>query len=214
ETARPLLASAGGGAFVLFTSHRALRHAAQRLAGALPPELPLLVQGTAPREQLLRRFRASGRAVLLGSASFWEGVDVQGSALRLVLIDRLPFASPEDPVVKARIEHLQSQGVSAFKDYQLPEAVLALKQGVGRLIRSEEDRGVVVVCDPRLSERGYGRIFRASLPPMATTHAADVVLQRLRELEASAAARPGPGPGAAAAAAPATAPAPVTLPPS
>jgi ATP-dependent DNA helicase DinG len=182
ELARPLLESAGGGAFVLFTSHRSLRHAAQRLAGALPAELPLLVQGTAPREQLLRRFRASGRAVLLGTASFWEGVDVQGPALRLVIIDKLPFASPEDPVVRARIEYLTAQGGNAFRDYQLPEAVLALKQGVGRLIRSEEDRGVVVICDPRMSERGYGRIFRASLPPMATTHVADVALQRLREL--------------------------------
>jgi ATP-dependent DNA helicase DinG len=182
ELARPLLASAGGGAFLLFTSHRALRHAAQRLAGALPAELPLLVQGTAPREQLLRRFRASGRAVLLGTASFWEGVDVQGPALRLVIIDKLPFASPEDPVVRARIEYLTAQGASAFRDYQLPEAILALKQGVGRLIRSEEDRGVVVICDPRMSERGYGRMFRASLPPMATTHAADVAMQRLREL--------------------------------
>jgi ATP-dependent DNA helicase DinG len=182
ELARPLLESGGGGAFVLFTSHRSLRHAAQRLAGALPAELPLLVQGTAPREQLLRRFRASGRAVLLGTASFWEGVDVQGPALRLVIIDKLPFASPEDPVVRARIEYLSAQGGNAFRDYQLPEAVLALKQGVGRLIRSEEDRGVVVICDPRMSERGYGRIFRASLPPMATTHEVDVVLQRLREL--------------------------------
>lgn len=182
ELARPLLASAGGGAFMLFTSHRSLRHAAQRLSCALPAELPLLVQGTAPREHLLRRFRASGRAVLLGTASFWEGVDVQGPALRLVIIDKLPFASPEDPVVRARIEYLTAQGGNAFRDYQLPEAVLALKQGVGRLIRSEEDRGVVVICDPRMSERGYGRIFRASLPPMDTTHANDVALQRLREL--------------------------------
>jgi len=201
ETARPLLESAGGGAFVLFTSHRALRHAAQRLAGQLPPELPLLVQGAAPREQLLRRFRASGRAVLLGTASFWEGVDVQGSALRLVIIDKLPFASPEDPVVRARIEYLKARGANAFKDYQLPEAVLALKQGVGRLIRSEEDRGVVVICDPRMSERAYGRIFRASLPPMASTHAGEVVLQRLRELNASAESCPGPGAAAATAAA-------------
>jgi len=129
--AQPLLESAGGGAFMLFTSHRALRYAAQRLARALPAELPLLVQGSAPRELLLRRFRASGRAVLLGSASFWEGVDVQGPALRLVIIDKLPFASPEDPVVRARIEYLKSQGANAFRDYQLPEAVLALKQGVG-----------------------------------------------------------------------------------
>lgn len=197
ETARPLLESAGGGAFVLFTSHRALRHAAQRLSGQLPAELPLLVQGTAPREQLLRRFRASGRAVLLGTASFWEGVDVQGPALRLVIIDKLPFASPEDPVVRARIEYLKARGANAFKDYQLPEAVLALKQGVGRLIRSEEDRGVVVICDPRMSERAYGRIFRASLPPMATTQASEVALQRLRELGAGA----GAGPSAAACAA-------------
>jgi ATP-dependent DNA helicase DinG len=182
EIARPLLESAGGGAFLLFTSHRALRHAAQRLTGVLPPELPLLVQGSAPREQLLRRFRASGRAVLLGTASFWEGVDVQGPALRLVIIDKLPFASPEDPVVRARIEYLKSQGANAFKDYQLPEAVLALKQGVGRLIRSEQDRGVVVICDPRMSERAYGRIFRASLPPMETTHAGEAAMQRLREL--------------------------------
>ncbi len=182
DLAQPLIAGADGGAFVLFTSHRALRHAAQRLAGALPAELPLLVQGTAPREQLLRRFRASGRAVLLGTASFWEGVDVQGPALRLVIIDKLPFASPEDPVVRARIEYLTAQGANAFRDYQLPEAVLALKQGVGRLIRSEQDHGVVVICDPRMSERGYGRIFRASLPPMATTHSGEVTLQRLREL--------------------------------
>ncbi len=188
DTARPLIESAGGGAFLLFTSHRALRHAAQRLGGQLPDDLPLLVQGTAPREQLLRRFRASGRAVLLGTASFWEGVDVQGPALRLVIIDKLPFASPEDPVVRARIEYLRTRGANAFRDYQLPEAVLALKQGVGRLIRSEQDRGVVVICDPRMSERAYGRIFRASLPPMATTQLGEVVLQRLRELRAAAGA--------------------------
>jgi ATP-dependent DNA helicase DinG len=185
--AQPLLESAGGGAFMLFTSHRALRYAAQRLARALPAELPLLVQGSAPRELLLRRFRASGRAVLLGSASFWEGVDVQGPALRLVIIDKLPFASPEDPVVRARIEYLKSQGANAFRDYQLPEAVLALKQGVGRLIRSEQDHGVVVICDPRMSERGYGRMFRASLPPMPTTQASELVLQRLRDLSCESA---------------------------
>jgi ATP-dependent DNA helicase DinG len=171
DIARPLIDSAGGGAFLLFTSHRALRYAAQRLSGQLSAEL------------LLRRFRASGRAVLLGTASFWEGVDVQGPALRLVIIDKLPFASPEDPVVRARIEYLKTRGVNAFRDYQLPEAVLALKQGVGRLIRSEEDHGVVVICDPRMSERAYGRIFRASLPPMATTTDSEVALQRLRELQ-------------------------------
>src|SRR6185437_10533800 len=153
-----------GGAFLLFTSHRALRQAAAWLAQTLDARLPLLVQGEAPREHLLRRFRASGNAVLLGSASFWEGVDVQGEALRLVVIDKLPFGSPEDPVVRARIEYLQEQGVNPFRDYQLPEAVLALKQGVGRLIRSEEDQGVVMIGDPRLRARAYGRGFLRSLP--------------------------------------------------
>ena len=179
--ARPLIEAAAGGAFLLFTSHRALRAAALLLERELPPQWPLLVQGRAPREQLLRQFRASGHAVLLGTASFWEGVDVQGPALRLVLIDRLPFASPEDPVVRARIEHLESQRASAFRDYQLPEAVLALKQGVGRLIRSEQDRGVVVLCDPRLRGRGYGRVFLSSLPPMSQANEAEV-LELLREL--------------------------------
>ncbi len=180
--ARPLIEASGGGAFLLFTSHRALRAAAAILERMLPAQWPLLVQGRAPREQLLRRFRASGRAVLLGTASFWEGVDVQGSALRLVLIDRLPFASPEDPVVRARIEHLESQGASAFRDYQLPEAVLTLKQGVGRLIRSEDDRGVVMICDPRLRGRSYGRVFLSSLPPMAQAKDIESALRLLREL--------------------------------
>jgi ATP-dependent DNA helicase DinG len=180
--ARPLIEASGGGAFLLFTSHRALRTAAAILERLLPAQWPLLVQGRAPREQLLRRFRASGRAVLLGTASFWEGVDVQGSALRLVLIDRLPFASPEDPVVRARIEHLESQGASAFRDYQLPEAVLTLKQGVGRLIRSEDDRGVVMICDPRLRGRSYGRVFLSSLPPMAQARDIESALRLLREL--------------------------------
>jgi ATP-dependent DNA helicase DinG len=180
--ALPLIEASGGGAFLLFTSHRALRAAAGMLERALPAQWPLLVQGRAPRELLLRRFRASGRAVLLGTASFWEGVDVQGPALRLVLIDRLPFASPEDPVVRARIEHLESQGASAFRDYQLPEAVLTLKQGVGRLIRSEDDRGVVVICDPRLRGRSYGRVFLSSLPPMAQSKDIEAALKLLREL--------------------------------
>jgi ATP-dependent DNA helicase DinG len=186
DMVRPLIARARGGAFLLFTSHRALRAAAARLSGQLPDDQPLLIQGSAPREQLLRQFRASGHAVLLGTSSFWEGVDVQGPALRLVIIDKLPFASPEDPVVRARIEFLASQGVNAFKEYQLPEAVLALKQGVGRLIRSEQDRGVVVICDPRMTRRSYGRIFRASLPPMAMTHSRELVLERLEMLGESA----------------------------
>jgi ATP-dependent DNA helicase DinG len=181
-TALALIEQAQGGAFLLFTSHRALRAAAGKLQAQIPGALPLLVQGSAPREHLLRQFRASGRAVLLGTASFWEGVDVQGPALRLVIIDRLPFASPEDPVVRARIEYLNNQGESAFRDYQLPEAVLALKQGVGRLIRSESDHGVVVVCDPRLTRRAYGRTFLDSLPPMAVTGSREMVLTRLGQL--------------------------------
>jgi ATP-dependent DNA helicase DinG len=187
EAALPLLQAAGGGAFVLFTSHRALRQAAELLAAHLGGDFPLLIQGSAPREQLLRRFRASGSAILLGSASFWEGVDVQGPALRLVIIDKLPFASPEDPVVRARIEHLTAVGANPFRDYQLPEAVLTLKQGVGRLIRSERDERVVMIGDPRLSDRPYGRLFRASLPPMPCTRDVQFVCERLAALRPEAA---------------------------
>ncbi len=180
EAVLPLVRASGGGAFLLFTSHRALAQAAARLRGLLPDDWPLLVQGEAPREQLLARFRESGRAVLLGTASFWEGVDVQGRALRLVVIDKLPFASPDDPIVRARVQHLRATGGQPFRDYQLPEAALALKQGVGRLIRSEEDEGVVVICDPRLSSRGYGRSMLACLPPMPVTRDPDEAIARLR----------------------------------
>ncbi|MET0282507.1 MAG: ATP-dependent DNA helicase [Steroidobacteraceae bacterium] len=164
---------AGGGAFLLFTSHRALEQAARRLrerwavGGGF--SFHLLVQGESPREQLLRDFREHGDAVLLGTASFWEGVDVKGSALRLVVIDRLPFASPEDPVMRARLQRARDSGGNPFTDFQLPEAALALKQGVGRLIRSEEDTGVVAIVDPRLTSKGYGRQLIASLPPMRRT---------------------------------------------
>jgi ATP-dependent DNA helicase DinG len=182
DTALPLIEAAGGGAFVLFTSHRALAAAAdlvRRRWGESPP-FPLFVQGAAPREQLLREFREAGNGVLLGTTSFWEGVDVKGEALRLVIIEKLPFASPDDPLVKARIRFLESQGGNAFRDYQLPEAVLALKQGVGRLIRSEEDYGVVAICDPRIVTRSYGRAFLASLPPFTATRDADEVRSFLR----------------------------------
>ena len=160
---------------MLFTSHRALARAAELIRGRPegPLPWPLLVQGSAPREQLLREFRELGNAVLLGTASFWEGVDVKGEALRLVVIEKLPFASPEDPLVKARIAHLEATGGTAFRDYQLPEAALALKQGVGRLIRSEDDHGVVAICDPRLVSRSYGRVLRASLPPLTVTREQD-----------------------------------------
>jgi ATP-dependent DNA helicase DinG len=171
DIAAPLVAAADGGAFLLFTSHRALTKGAAlvRANAAVWGDWPLLVQGEAPREQLLQGFRESGRAVLLGTASFWEGVDVKGDALRLVIIEKLPFASPDDALTKARIAMLRSRGQNAFREYQLPEAALALKQGVGRLIRSETDRGVVMICDPRLTEKPYGRVFRAALPPMSAT---------------------------------------------
>jgi ATP-dependent DNA helicase DinG len=174
---------AGGGAFLLFTSHRALAHAAkwlrQRWGEGSSARLHLLVQGESPREQLLREFREHGDAVLLGTASFWEGVDVPGRALRLVAIDRLPFASPEDPVLRARSQHLRERGGNPFNDFQLPEAAIALKQGVGRLIRSEADRGVIAILDPRLTGKGYGRQLLAALPPMRRTRDLNEVSQML-----------------------------------
>ncbi len=174
DVAMPLIEASAGGAFVLFTSHRALQRAAQLMRERWVElgDFPLLVQGEAPREFLLRRFRESGNAVLLGTASFWEGVDVKGDALRLVIIEKLPFASPDDALTKARIEHLKTTGGNAFREYQLPEAALALKQGVGRLIRSETDRGVVAICDPRIVDKPYGRVFRGCLPPMPVTRIA------------------------------------------
>lgn len=177
DTAAPLIDAAGGGAFVLFTSHRALAQGAAflRARWGAAARYRLFVQGEAPRERLLEEFRADGNAVLLGTASFWEGVDVKGEALRLVVIDKLPFASPEDPLVRARIEHLTASGRNAFRDYQLPEAALALKQGAGRLIRSEDDYGVVAICDPRMRGRAYGRVFLAALPPMSVTQDAEEV---------------------------------------
>lgn len=162
------LKASRGRAFLLFTSHRALRRAADRLGEASVP-WPLFVQGTAPRHQLLERFRESGNGVLLGAASFWEGVDVQGEALSLVLIDKLPFAAPDDPVLDARLKLLREQGHNPFVEWQIPAAVIALKQGSGRLIRDVHDRGVLVLCDPRLTTRPYGRLFLDSLPTMPRT---------------------------------------------
>ncbi|NNG12490.1 MAG: ATP-dependent DNA helicase [Halobacteria archaeon] len=165
--AREVLVASRGRAFMLFTSHSALQEAASLLEGTI--DYPLLVQGTAPRTDLLEQFRRLGNAVLLGTSSFWEGVDVRGDALSCVIIDRLPFASPGDPVLQARIESLRQQGRNPFIDYQLPNAVIALKQGIGRLIRDTDDRGVLVLCDPRLSRRSYGRVFLNSLPDMPRT---------------------------------------------
>jgi ATP-dependent DNA helicase DinG len=166
DLACELIGYSRGRTFLLFTSHRALRELAEGLADHGIP-YPVLVQGSAPRGELLGRFRDLGNAVLLGTSSFWEGVDVPGEALSCVIIDRLPFASPGDPVLAARIEALRSRGGNPFRDYQLPQAVIALKQGAGRLIRGAWDRGVLVVCDPRLLGRSYGHTFLASLPPMA-----------------------------------------------
>ncbi|CAD7384254.1 ATP-dependent DNA helicase [Xanthomonas arboricola] len=162
----PVLDASNGRAFLLFASHRALREAADALRGA---PWPLFVQGEAPRATLLQRFRTSGNGVLLGSASFREGVDVVGDALSVVVIDKLPFAAPDDPVFEARLDAIRRDGGNPFRDEQLPQAVIALKQGVGRLIRSETDRGVLVLCDPRLVNKGYGRTFMQSLPPFART---------------------------------------------
>ena len=173
DAIRPVLHASRGRAFVLFASHRALREA----AGLLREEgdWPLFVQGEAPRHVLLQRFRESGNGVLLGAASFREGVDVAGEALSVVVIDKLPFAAPDDPVFEARLQAIRRAGGNPFRDEQLPQAVIALKQGVGRLIRTESDRGVLVLCDPRLTQKSYGETFLDSLPPFATTRsAADV----------------------------------------
>jgi ATP-dependent DNA helicase DinG len=166
ETVFPLIEAAGGGAFVLFTSHRALSAAQNWLAHHRLPG-PLFVQGTGARSRLLDDFRSAGNGILLGTGSFWQGVDVRGPALRMVVIDKLPFAVPSDPLIQARIESVRRGGGEPFRAFQLPEAVLALKQGVGRLIRDFDDRGLVVLGDPRLRSRSYGRVFLNSLPSFA-----------------------------------------------
>ncbi len=179
----PLIEAAGGHAFLLFTSLRAMREAKLLLAAGMQEralDLPLLMQGDASRSELLERFRELGNAVLLGSQSFWEGVDVRGEALSLVIIDRLPFAPPDDPVLAARIAKINRDGRNAFMEYQLPEAVISLRQGAGRLIRDERDRGVLVICDPRLISKPYGRRIWQSLPPMRRTRDADEVCEFLR----------------------------------
>lgn len=167
----PLFEMTEGGVFVLFTSHRALNIARSWFrgqAGVLAGR-KLLVQGTIPRDELLQRFRRLGNAVLLGTSSFWEGVDVRGKALTVVAIDKLPFASPADPLMMARLEYIRRNGGNGFTEHQVPQAVLTLKQGVGRLLRDERDYGVVVLCDPRIRSRNYGRHFLDAVEPMPVT---------------------------------------------
>ncbi len=183
EMAVPLLQLTRGRAFFLFTSHKALQLAAQLIRERL--DYPVFIQGEAPRTELLESFRDSGQAVLLGTQSFWEGVDVKGQALSCVIIDKLPFATPDDPVLQARMKKLEQQGRNPFMEYQLPEAVITLKQGVGRLIRDSEDYGILVICDPRLRTKSYGRTFMKSLPDMHTTSSLQEVAAFLSRHEAA-----------------------------
>ncbi|MFK5914892.1 MAG: ATP-dependent DNA helicase [Woeseiaceae bacterium] len=176
--ALPILEACQGGVFFLFTSHKALQQAAELLDAEI--DRPLLVQGDKPRDVLLSEFRHHGNAVLLGTSSFWEGVDVRGEALTCVIIDKLPFASPGDPVLKARIDNMREKGLNPFMDYQLPSAVITLKQGAGRLIRDISDTGVLMLCDPRLISKPYGKTFINSLPEMMKTRSEEKVQGFLR----------------------------------
>ncbi len=171
--ALPVIEASQGHAFLLFTSHRAMNEAYRLLAGRI--DYPLLRQGDAPRSELLQSFRKTKNAVLLGTNSFWEGVDVRGKALSCVIIDKLPFAPPDDPVFRARAAKMQENGQNPFMTYQVPQAVINLKQGVGRLIRDANDYGVLMICDPRLISKPYGKVFLNSLPNMRrSTELADV----------------------------------------
>jgi ATP-dependent DNA helicase DinG len=175
----PVIHASRGRAFVLCTSLRAMRRIHELLAERFAAENfdhPLLLQGEGSRTELLDRFRRLGNAVLVASQSFWEGVDVRGEALSLVVIDKLPFAPPDDPVLAARIEHMKREGRNAFMEYQLPRAVINVKQGAGRLIRDEDDHGVLMICDPRLIAKPYGKRVWRSLPPMRRTRELDEVL--------------------------------------
>jgi len=184
DTVLPILESNRGRAFILFTSHRALRIAANYLSDH--EDFTLLVQGDSPRRELLSVFAKTEHAVLLGTSSFWEGVDIRGDALSCVVIDKLPFAAPGDPVLSGRLQALKQAGENPFMKYQLPQAVISLKQGVGRLIRDEDDYGVVVICDPRVLSKPYGKTFINSLPNMLPTSSLDDAINflQLRESEA------------------------------
>lgn len=178
DAALPVLKAAGGRAFFLCTTLRAVKQTAERLRAEFANQqlpFPLMVQGESGRTELLDRFRLAGNAVLIGSQSFWEGVDVRGEALSLVIIDKLPFAPPDDPVLAARIEVMEKQGLNGFVHHQLPEAIINMKQGAGRLIRNETDRGVLMICDPRLISKPYGKRIWQSLPAFKRTRELTVV---------------------------------------
>lgn len=189
ETVTPLLEMTTGGAFILFTSHRALNIAKKwfRTNKSALSGRKLMVQGSSPRDDLLRRFRNEGNAVLLGTGSFWEGVDVRGQALTIVAIDKLPFGSPADPLMMARLEFIRRNGGNGFMEHQIPQAVLSMKQGAGRLLRDHSDYGVIVLCDPRISTKSYGRMFLQSMEPMPTTSSLADVKEFLRAHEAKGA---------------------------
>lgn len=167
EAVIPVLEASQGRAFLLFTSYKALEYAAEALKSRI--SFPLLLQGTMPKRQLIEEFKQLNNAVLLGTSSFWYGVDVRGDALSCVIIDKLPFSAPDDPLLQARIQMLRKQGADPFQSYQLPNAVLVLKQGAGRLIRDVTDRGILMICDPRLVGARYGETFLKSLPDMPRT---------------------------------------------
>lgn len=189
EAAVPVIRAAQGRTFMLCTSLRAMKHIHEGLESRFHREaldLPLLIQGQASRSELLERFRQLGNAVLVASQSFWEGVDVPGDALSVVIIDKLPFAPPDDPVLRARVDWMEKQGKNPFMDYQLPRAVISMKQGAGRLIRSERDRGVLMVCDPRMISKPYGKRVWQSLPPMRRTRIEGEVIAFLETLPAPA----------------------------
>ena len=173
DAAIPVIEACEGRTFMLFTSYRALNEAAALLKNAI--DYPILVQGDSSQADMIKQFKKLGNAVLMGTNSFWEGVDVRGEALSCVIIDKLPFASPGDPVLEARIKSIREGGGNPFFEYQLPQAVIALKQGVGRLIRDDNDTGVLMICDPRLRSKAYGITFLESLPRVPRTSKIDVV---------------------------------------
>ncbi|KAB0327474.1 ATP-dependent DNA helicase [Janthinobacterium lividum] len=190
DCALPIIEAAGGRTFFLCTTLRAVKRAAERLADEFKQRglnFPLFVQGEKGRTELLDQFRAAGNGVLIGSQSFWEGVDVRGDALSLVIIDKLPFAPPDDPVLAARIEVMEKQGKNGFMHHSLPEAIINLKQGAGRLIRDEGDRGVLMICDPRLISKPYGKRIWQSLPPFKRTRDTAEVVEFFRSLPAKGA---------------------------